>query len=166
MSDNKVYARHSGVRESDRLFIPLIKRCVWVALRVEGVEVPCETNILITNNREIRKINKKFRGIDKATDVLSFPMQELAPGKFKYTPEMIDPETGLLPLGEIVLSAERVTKQARKYLHTRERETAYLTIHSVLHLLGYDHSGEMDDTKRMRDREKNIMWELGYSDDK
>ena len=165
MTESKVYARHSGVKESDKLFIPLIKRCVWVTLRVEGVDVPCETSVLITNNREIRRINKEFRSIDKATDVLSFPMHVLVPGKFAHTPDMIDPETGMLPLGEIILSAERVIKQAQKYMHTRERETAYLTIHSALHLLGYDHTGETEEARLMRDREKEIMWELGYSDD-
>jgi len=165
MNEHKIYARHSGVKESDRLFIPLIKRCVWATLQVEGVFIPCEINVLITNNRQIRKINKEFRGIDKSTDVLSFPMQALNPGVFRQDPSMIDPETGLLPLGEIVLSAERVNKQAQKFMQTRERETAYLTIHSVLHLLGYDHFGEEDDTKKMREREKRVLKELGFSDD-
>ena len=165
MSEHKIYARHSGVNKPDRLFIPLIKRCVWVTLRVEEIDVPCEISVLITSNQEIRKINKDFRGIDRATDVLSFPMQALAPGKFKKDQSMIDPATGLLPLGEIVISAGRVDKQAQKYMHSRERETAYLTIHSMLHLLGYDHYGEVDATKKMREREKKIMWELGFSDD-
>ena len=164
MNEHKIYARHSGVKKSDRLFIPLIKRSVWVTLRVEGVSIPCDISVLITNNREMRRINKEFRGIDKATDVLSFPMHEFIPGKFKNDSGMIDPATGLLPLGEIVLSAERVDKQALKYMHTRERETAFLTIHSMLHLLGYDHYGEAEETRKMREREKKIMWELGYSD--
>jgi len=165
MSEHKIFARHSGVKKSEWLFIPLIKRCVWVTLQVEKVDIPCEISVLVTNNQEIRKINNEFRGIDKSTDVLSFPMQTLIPGKFKTTPGMIDPATGLLPLGEIVLSAERVDKQAQKYMHTRERETAYLTIHSMLHLLGYDHYGEAAETRKMREREKQIMWELGYPDD-
>ena len=165
MSEHKIFARHSGVKKLDRLFIPLIKRCAWVTLNLESVDVPCEISVLITNNQEIRKINKEFRGIDKSTDVLSFPMHTFIPGKFKDTPDMIDPATGLLPLGEIVMSAERVSKQAHKYMHTRERETAYLTIHSVLHLLGYDHYGDETQARNMREQEKRIMWELGYSDD-
>ena len=166
MKDHKIYARHSGVKDSDKLFIPLIKRCVWATLLVEEVTVPCEISVLITNNRQIRKINKEFRDIDKSTDVLSFPMHTLVPGAFKHEPDMIDPETGLLPLGEIVLSAERVGKQAQKFMHSRERETAYLTIHSVLHLLGYDHFGDVEETKKMREREKMTLKELGFSNDK
>jgi probable rRNA maturation factor len=165
MNEHKIYARHSGVAKTDRLFIPLIKRCVWVALRFENVDIPCEVSVLVTNNHEIRKISNEFLGIDKSTDVLSFPMHSLVPGRFKCTSDMVDLATGLLPLGEIILSAERVDKQAQKYMHSRERETAFLTIHSVLHLLGYDHYGEVADTNKMRDHEKQIMWELGYSDD-
>ena len=165
MSEHKIYARHSEVKESDRLFIPLIKRCVWVTLQVERVNIPCEISVLITENKQIRKINKEFRGIDKSTDVLSFPMHNLIPGRFVYTPSMIDPGTGLLPLGEIVLSAERVDKQAQKFMHSREHETAYLTIHSVLHLLGYDHYGNEMEIRKMREKEKQIMKELGFPDD-
>ncbi|MCL2151368.1 MAG: rRNA maturation RNase YbeY [Oscillospiraceae bacterium] len=165
MSEHKIVARHSGVKKTDRLFIPLIKRCVWITLNVEGVDVPCEISVLITNNKEIRKLNKEFRGIDKSTDVLSFPMHVFLPGRFSATPDMIDLATGLLPLGEIVISAERVGKQAHKLMHTRERETVYLTIHSVLHLLGYDHYGDETEARNMRESEKRIMWELGYSDD-
>jgi len=165
MNNHKIYARHSGVKDSEKLFIPLIKRCVWATLHVEEVNVPCEISVLITGNRQIRKINKEYRGIDKSTDVLSFPMQTLVPGVFKQEPNMLDPETGLLPLGEIVLSAERVNKQAQKFAHSRERETAYLTIHAVLHLLGYDHFGDAAQIRRMREREKKTLKELGFSDD-
>lgn len=165
MNEHKIYARHNGVKKPDRLFIPLIKRCVWATLQVERVNVPCEISVLITGNRQIRSINKEFRGIDKSTDVLSFPMQVLVPGRFMHEPSMIDPATGLLPLGEIILSAERVDKQAQKFVHSRERETAYLTIHSVLHLLGYDHYGEVEEARRMREQEKKVLKELGFSDD-
>jgi len=165
MNKHKMYARHSGVKESDRLFIPLIKRCVWATLQVENVDIPCEISVLITNNQQIRKINKEFRKIDKSTDVLSFPMQNLTPGRFKPDDCNLDQETGLAPLGEIVISAERVDKQAQKLTHSRERETAYLTIHSVLHLLGYDHYGDAEETRRMREREKQVLKELGFSDD-
>lgn len=166
MNEHKIFARHSGVKKTERLFIPLIKRCIWATLQVEKVDVPCEISVLITNNRQMRNINLEYRGIDKSTDVLSFPMHNLVPGKFKHEESMIDPATGLLPLGEIVLSVERVDKQAQKLMHSRERETAYLTIHSVLHLLGYDHYGEAEETKKMRDQEKQVLEELGFSDDK
>ena len=165
MKEHKIFARHSGIKKADRLFIPLIKRCIWATLQVEQVNVPCEISVLITNNRQMRKLNLEFRGIDKTTDVLSFPMQTLVPGNFTYEENMIDPATGLLPLGEIVISVERVDRQAQKLMHSRERETVYLTVHSVLHLLGYDHYGDVESTKKMRDQEKKILEELGFSDD-
>jgi len=119
--------------------------------------------VLITDDESIRKINLEFRNIDKATDVLSFPMLEFSPpGWTDPGFHAVDPETGLIALGEIVLSAEKVKKQAHLYNQTVERETAYLTIHSVLHLLGYDHLDEAKGKKQMREREKEILGEIEY----
>jgi len=162
MTGHKVYARHSGVERSARLDIPLLKRCVLAALRSEGVDIPCEVSVLITDDSGIRKLNRGFRGIDKPTDVLSFPMTEASlPGWAAIGDKAADPETGLFPLGEIVFSAERVRAQASEYKHSVEREMAYLTAHSVLHLLGYDHVGEAGMKKQMRDREEQIIREIG-----
>ena len=164
---HRIIARHSRVGADDWLSITLIKRCIIAALDAEGVELPCEVGVLITDDRSIRGINHEFRGIDEPTDVLSFPMQELKPyqsltldGWEAAAKDVLDPGTGLLPLGEIVLSAQRVGMQAQEYGHSRNHETAYLTVHSVLHLLGYDHVDEGEDKKKMREREKAIMEEI------
>jgi len=162
MIKHKILARHSGVEASERLSVQLIKMCVRAVLRHEGVDMPCEVSVLVTDNKKIRELNLEYRGIYAATDVLSFPMQVFSPPGWAFsTPEAPDPETGLLPLGEIVLSGQCVDQQARAFGQTRERETAYLTIHSVLHLLGYDHIEEQD-KKVMRAHEKAIMEEIGY----
>ena len=105
------------------------------------------------------------RQIDAATDVLSFPMLELTPG----TPpdgtgeDELDPETGLCPLGDMVISMEHVAAQAKEYGHSNRRELAYLVVHSVLHLLGYDHLDEGPQKKQMRAREEAILAELGIT---
>ena len=161
MIKHTVYTRHNGVAINDRLSIPLIKHCIRSALHYEGVDVTCEVSVLITDDRGIRKINKEFRGIDAPTVVLSFPMQEFIPaGWTAPAPGSLHPETGLLPLGDIILSAKRVEEQARKNSQSRERETAYLVIHSVLHLLGYDHIDEAEDKKQMRERENKILFKI------
>lgn len=163
MNDYRIYARHSGVKIDDRLPIPQIKKTIREALRIEGVDRPCEVSVLITDDCGIRRINAEFRGIDGATDVLSFPMQEFSfSGWADPGPGAADPETGLIPLGEIILSAERIRRQALEYGHSAERETAYLTVHSVLHLLGYEHVSFEEGKKEMRKREKAIMREIGY----
>ena len=160
---HSIYARHSRAAGKNRLTIPLIKHCIRVALWYENVDIPCEVSVLITSDRGICEINRDFRGINESTDVLSFPMQEFSPpGWSPPGNNAIHPGTGLLPLGDIVLSAERVDKQAHDHYQTREHETAYLTIHSVLHLLGYDHVDEAAGKKQMREREKKIMLEMGY----
>jgi len=162
MIKHQIFARHSGVAVNNRLSIPLIKHCIRNSLSIEEVDIPCEVSVLITGDRGIRKINSEFRGIDKPTDVLSFPMQEFSPpGWTDPAPDMIHPETGLLPLGDIILSAEQIEKQARKNSQSIDRETAYLVIHSVLHLLGYDHTDGAEEEKKMREREKRILLEIG-----
>ena len=163
MIKHQIYARHSGVPINSRLSIPLIKHCIRSALDIEKVDVPCEVSVYITSERGIRKLNSEFRGIDKPTDVLSFPMQEFSPpGWAKPGPEMLQPETGLLALGDIIISAARIEKQARENAQSIDRETAYLVIHSVLHLLGYDHKDDADGGTQMRDQEKRILREIGY----
>jgi len=162
MALHRIYARHSGVSAAERLQIPLIKHCVRTALLRENIDKPCEVSVLITGDQVLRWMNNEYLGIDKPTDVLSFPMQPSdGPGRVYTGPGAVDPETGLIPLGEIVISAPRVITQAKENGHSREREAAYLTIHSLLHLIGYDHVDEAEGKKLMRKREKEILGEIG-----
>ena len=153
----KIFARHNKVDAEKRLSIANIKNCVRASLQSESVDVPCEVSVLITNDAGIRKINREYRNIDAPTDVLSFPMYELVPGNFQAPEAVNDTESGVLLLGDIVISAERVHEQAKTFGHSIERETAYLTVHSVLHLLGYDHTDEAEDKRSMRAREEAIL---------
>jgi probable rRNA maturation factor len=120
---------------------------------------------MVTCDRDMREINYSCRGVDMTTDVLSFPMHYLVPGNFEVAADAADRETGLFLLGDIVLSAERVILQAQEYGRTKKQETAYLTVHSVLHLLGYDHMDEAEDKRKMRGREKEIMRRLGMQEE-
>ena len=140
---------------------PLIKRvirqCVQEVLKQENIDVDAEVNVLITDDDGIRAINCAYRNIDKATDVLSFPMFELQAGEPpKDWEEYMDVETGLCPLGDIAISLERAVAQADEFGHTVRREVGYLTIHSMLHLLGYDHIDEGEQKAKMRQREEFI----------
>ena len=138
-----------------------IKRCITAALDVQGVDVPCEINVLLTDDASIRAINKAYRNIDKATDVLSFPMFQLTPGVLPESwDEYKDPETGLVPLGDMAISLERAKEQAKEFGHSTRREVGYLTIHSILHLLGYDHVDEGAMKRQMRAREEKILAEI------
>lgn len=135
-----------------------IKRCIRGALEQEGVTVPCEINVLLTDNRGIREINRDLRDVDRETDVLSFPMFEFTPGEFpEDVSDLLDPSSSLLPLGDMALSVEKIKSQAEEFGHSQEREIGYLTVHSVLHLLGYDHLDEGPMKKQMRAREDAIM---------
>lgn len=138
-----------------------IKAAVCAALDEEGVAERCEVSVLLTDDASIREINLEQRNIDRATDVLSFPQNELAPGAFDPAICERDPETGAIFLGDMVLSLERCQAQSEEYGHSFEREISYLTVHSVLHLLGYDHLDEGEQKKRMRAREDVIMARLG-----
>ncbi|MBE6976068.1 MAG: rRNA maturation RNase YbeY [Ruminococcaceae bacterium] len=135
----------------------VIRKCIQAVLEAEGVRTNCEINVLITNDKGIHAINKASRNIDKPTDVLSFPMFQLVPGEPpKDWSEYLDVETGLCPLGDICISLERAAAQAKEFGHSVKREVGYLTIHSVLHLLGYDHLDEGEQKKQMRAREEAI----------
>ena len=139
----------------------IIRRCIHSALDAEGICVPCEINVLVTDDKGIQTINRTARSIDKPTDVLSFPMFELAPGELPedWTPFQ-DPDTGLVPLGDMCISLERAVAQAQEFGHTTRREVGYLTIHSMLHLLGYDHLDEGPQKRQMRAREEAIASEI------
>ena len=136
-----------------------LRRTVKAALAAEQVECDCEINILLTDDEGIREVNRDMRDIDRATDVLSFPMFDLMPGE--HPDEMdADPDTGLVPLGDMCISVERARAQAGEYGHSFEREICYLSVHSVLHLLGYDHLDEGEMKRQMRAREEEIMSRL------
>ena len=137
---------------------------IAAALSAEQVDVPCEVNVLVTYDEAIHEINLDMRGVDRPTDVLSFPMFELAPGEHPGE-EDADPDTGLVPLGDMVLSLERATAQAKEFGHSVEREICYLAVHSVLHLLGYDHMDEGEMKAQMRAREEAILGTLGITRD-
>ncbi len=135
----------------------IITRCIETTLEAEGVCAPCEINVLVTNDVGIQGINRTVRNIDKPTDVLSFPMFELEAGNPpKDWGEYLDPETEMCPLGDMCISLERAAAQAKEFGHSVRREVGYLTIHSMLHLLGYDHLDEGPQKRQMRAREEAI----------
>ena len=135
----------------------IIRKCIQQTLSAERVSFPCEINVLVTNDSGIHAINKASRNIDNPTDVLSFPMFQFSPGVLPDDlTDYLDPETGLCPLGDMAISLERALAQAREYGHSVRREIGYLTIHSMLHLLGYDHLDEGKQKMQMRAREEEI----------
>ena len=139
---------------------PLLRRVISAALEAEGMDLPCEINVLLTDDEGIHQVNLDMRGVDRPTDVLSFLMFDLSPGE-KPGEEHEDPDTGLVPLGDMCISLERAAAQAEEYGHSVERELSYLAVHSVLHLLGYDHMDEGPMKAQMRRREEHILEGLG-----
>lgn len=138
-----------------------IRTCINETLKAEGITAPCEINVLVTDDSGIQTINKASRNIDKPTDVLSFPMFNLTAGAPPQDwGEYIDPGTGLCPLGDMCISLERAVAQAREFGHSTKREVGYLTIHSMLHLLGYDHLDEGKQKRQMRNREEAIAAQI------
>lgn len=131
----------------------LIRRSCIAVLRNEGFEGPAEISVTFVDNEEIRKLNAQYRDKDAETDVLSFPMGSDG----EYDTNM---DTGAKILGDVVISVEKAAEQADLYGHGLEREVGYLTVHSVLHLLGYDHMEPLDKV-HMREKEENVMRQLG-----
>ena len=135
----------------------IITKCIETTLRAENITVPCEINVMVTDDRGIHAINLASRQIDRPTDVLSFPMFELEPGNPPADwADYLDPATDMCPLGDMCISLERAIAQAKEYGHSVKREVGYLTIHSMLHLLGYDHLDEGPMKRQMRAREEAI----------
>lgn len=132
----------------------LIRRCCHATLELEGFEGSAEINVSIVDDDMIRQINNEHRHIDSVTDVLSFPLGEN--GQYD-----INPENGAKMLGDVVISIERAQAQAEQFGHSFQREIGYLTVHSVLHLLGYDHVDGGLDAVRMREKEEAIMTSVG-----
>lgn len=131
----------------------LVRRCCNAVLQLEKFEGPAEISVTFTDNTGIRELNRQYRDKDIETDVLSFPMGEN--GVYD-----IDPETGAKILGDIVISMEKARDQAQLFDHSFQREVGYLTAHSMLHLLGYDHVENLEKV-RMREKEELIMEQLG-----
>ena len=128
----------------------LIRRCCNAVLLMEDFGDSAEISVRFVDNEQIKELNSEFRDIDKATDVLSFPLGEN--GVYDH-----NPATGAALLGDIVISMQRAMEQAEEYGHSLDREVAFLTVHSVLHLLGYDHETGEEDEREMFDRQKLIM---------
>lgn len=159
---HKILVRYANKRDMSPALTIHLNRCISAALEEEGVTVPCEINVLVTDDKGIRLINNATRQVDSATDVLSFPMFQFTPGAFPAdVTENLDPQTGLLPLGDMAISLERAKDQAKRFGNSLKREVGYLTIHSILHLLGYDHMDEGEMKRQMRTREELIAAELG-----
>ena len=141
-----------------------IRRCITQALRCENVDVPCEINVLVTDDAGIRTINAATRQIDQPTDVLSFPGFVFTPGQLPESWDAyVEPATGRVNLGDMCISLERAMEQGQEFGHGIKREIGYLTVHSVLHLLGYDHLDEGPMKQQMRSREEAIMEALVLS---
>ncbi len=135
-----------------------LRKCIRSVLEAQEMPVPCEINVLVTDNEGIRAINRISRKKDEATDVLSFPMFDFIPGELPPDlAQRTDPQTGLLPLGDMAISLERAREQAKQFGHSTKREIGYLTIHSILHLLGYDHLDEGPMKAQMRAKEEEIL---------
>ncbi len=132
----------------------LIRRCCNATLRNEGFELPAEISVSFVDNEEIKKINGEYRNKPVETDVLSFPLFEN--GEYKVTPE-----TGMVTLGDIVISIEKAVEQANMFGHSLSREIAFLTVHSMLHLLGHHHEEGGLQEVHMREREETILKQLG-----
>jgi len=134
----------------------VIDKAIEGVIKHFDIDKSLEISVLFTDAEGIKQINKDYRNVDSVTDVLSFPQFEYdVPGAFD-----VEFEQGSIPLGDIVLNLEKIYSQAEEFGHSREHEAGYLTIHSMLHLLGYDHMTE-EDKKLMRDKEKIIVSELG-----
>ena len=136
----------------------VIRKAINAALKYEAVEFEAELSVTLTDNEGIHELNRDFRGIDRPTDVLSFPL-------FDYEGETDEPPVDELigMLGDIVISLEQAAVQAEKFGHSFDREVAFLTVHSMLHLLGYDHETGEEDEQDMRARQRAIMDRMGLA---
>jgi probable rRNA maturation factor len=132
----------------------LIRRAVETALEIEEFDTPSEISIMLVDDLKIREINKEQRNIDKATDVLSFPMVEMFEGQIISNEGDFDLDENLLLLGDIIVSMDKTMEQSMEYGHSFERELAFLATHGVFHLLGYDHEEEEMENKMMEKQEK------------
>lgn len=147
---------------------PLFEKVAEEVLRSEGCSCDVQVSVSLVDDEEIRERNREFRGIDSVTDVLSFPLVPFpAPADFRFleteeAADCFDPDTGELCLGDIVLACQRGKQQAAEYGHSQTREFAFLTAHSMLHLLGYDHETE-EEAAVMEARQEAVLQSLGIT---
>ncbi len=134
----------------------LVRRACVAVLKTEKFQGSAEVEVSFVDNEQIHVLNKQFRNIDRSTDVLSFPLGEN--GVYDT-----NPETGAKMLGDVVISLERAVAQANQYGHTLQREVAFLTVHSMLHLLGYDHVNGGLEAEAMREKEEAVLLQMGLS---
>ena len=132
----------------------LVRRCCNAVLQCEAFDGDAEVSVTFTDDRRIRELNREYRNIDKATDVLSFPLSEN--GEYD-----LNHDTGAKLLGDIVISMDHARAQSEEYGHSLEREIGFLTVHSMLHLLGYDHVNGGLEEVRMREKEETVLTKLG-----
>jgi len=159
---HKISTRHIAGDKPDRIYRSLIRQAVYLTLKSESVNKPCVVNVLIANNEKIRSYNNKYRGVDKATDVLSFPMQNFSYAGWNGISDIdIDLDTQTVPLGDIIISTEKIKSQSRGYRNSMQQETVRMIIHSTLHLLGYEHEN-IPDRKIMEKKEELLVNYMGY----
>lgn len=157
MTENRV--KVNILNQQSKVKVPtgvrmLIRRCCHAVLELEKFDGSAEVSVSFVDNEQIHKLNKEYRNIDKPTDVLSFPLGEN--GEYDK-----NPDTDAYMLGDIVISVEKAIEQAEEYGHTLQREIGYLTVHSMLHLMGYDHVDGGVEAVRMREKEENVLTNLG-----
>ncbi len=158
---------YEAEKKTDLSFREIIEDVVSAALDYEQCPYEAEVNVVLTDNPSIRQVNREYRNMDAATDVLSFPMVEYeTPSDFSRVEELFadcfNPESGELMLGDIMISMDKVQEQAEKYGHSQERELAFLVAHSMLHLLGYDHMKEAERLV-MEKKQNEILESKGYT---
>jgi len=160
IDEHKIHIHYDENLKYDHSYDSIISKAVIGALVSEAVDKVCIVNVLVTDDEGIREYNREYRSIDKATDVLSFPMQTFLNAGWKGIGEPeFDEDTGDLLLGDIVISLESVERQAAEYGNTNEYEIAYLIIHSSLHLIGYEHDDDKNE-KAMHGKSEQIIQEI------
>lgn len=145
-----IYYNYEAERKMHIPWMDIISDTVNGTLEYMKYRKEAEVSVTVVDEQEIKALNNEFRGINKVTDVLSFPIGDK------------NPETGETVLGDIVLCAEKIISQAQEYGHTRKRELAFLTCHSMLHLLGYDHM-EDEERQEMEELQRRILDKIGYT---
>ena len=160
MAKLKVYVKNNQTEVKVPVGIRLlIRRCCQAVLATENFGRDAEVSVSFVSNNEIKNLNKIYRNKDSVTDVLSFPLTG-DDGAVE-----LNPDTGAVMLGDVVISLETAVKQAQNYGHSLEREVGFLTVHSMLHLLGYDHETSLLDQRIMREKEESVLEKLGISRD-
>lgn len=161
-----VYFEYEADTGENKKYEELLRKVILTAAEEEACPYEIQVNVLFTDNENIHAINKAERGIDRPTDVLSFPMAEYeTPGDFSHMEEdltLFEPDSGELLLGDIVISCEKAKEQAEAYGHSYQRELSFLAAHSMLHLMGYDH---MEDKERecMEKKQEEILQKCGIT---